>query len=236
MTGLRTHRPGAGPGRVAVAVMAKVPEPGQVKTRLCPPLTALQAAALARCFLLDRLDQLREVPDSETLVAFDPKEREEEMRSLVSPGTRLVPQEGADLGARMDRLLTGLLAEGHAGAIVIGTDSPTLPTAYLRRACDAIRDAAVDLVIGPAEDGGYYLIGLRAPAAALFVDMAWSTATVTAETLARAGRLGLRPALLPSWFDVDRGEDLARLRAPASREAFRPPRTLAVLRDGRGPA
>ena len=222
-------------GRVALAVMTKVPLPGEVKTRLCPPLTPADAATLARCFLLDRLEQLREVTDCEALVAFAPRERAGEMRELVPAGIRLVPQVGTDLGMRMDRLLTDLLAEGYAGAIAVGTDSPTLPTAYLQRACAAIRDETVDLVVGPAEDGGYYLIGLRAPAPGLFADIQWSTDTVMAETLARAGRLGLRYALLPMWFDVDRGEDLARLRAPAHPEAFRPPRTLAFLEDWRVP-
>jgi rSAM/selenodomain-associated transferase 1 len=218
---------------VALAVMTKMPVAGEVKTRLCPPLTPAGAATLARCFLLDRLEQLREVADCETLVAFAPTERAAEMREVVPAGVRLVPQEGADLGMRMNRLLTDLLAEGYAGAIAVGTDSPTLPTAYLRRACTAIRDEAVDLVVGPAEDGGYYLIGLRAPAPALFRNMPWSTETVMAETLARSGRLGLRHALLPTWFDVDRGEDLARLQAPSPPEAFRPLRTLAFLREGR---
>jgi hypothetical protein len=209
--------------------MAKVPVAGEVKTRLCPPLTPAGAAVLARCFLLDRLEQLRDVSDGELLVAFAPRERDAEMRGLVPAGTRLVPQVGADLGERMDRLLTDLLAEGFAGAIALGTDSPTLPTAYVRRACAAMRDDAIDLVVGPSEDGGYYLIGLRGPAPALFSDMRWSTETVMSETLGRARRLGLRHALLPPWFDVDRGEDLTRLQAPAPPEAFRPPRTLAFL-------
>jgi rSAM/selenodomain-associated transferase 1 len=222
-------------GRVALGVMAKIPVAGEVKTRLCPPLVPAEAAALARCFLLDRLEQLREVSEGDALVAFAPKEREAEMRDLVPAGVRLVPQEGADLGARLDRLLTDLLAEGYAGAIAVDADSPTLPTAYLRRACAVIRDAAVDVVVGPCEDGGYYLIGLRVPTPALFRAMPWSTAKVTEETLARARSLGLQLALLPSWFDVDRGQDLARLREPAPPEAFRAPRTLAFLRAGRVP-
>lgn len=223
-------------GRVALAVMAKVPAAGEVKTRLCPPLAPAEAAALARCFLLDRLDQLGAVPDADPLVAFTPRGGEAAMRDVVSAGIRLIPQEGADLGARLDRVLTDLLTEGYAGAIAVDADSPTLPTAYLRRACGALRDPAIDVVVGPCEDGGYYLIGLRAPAPALFRDMPWSTATVTEETLVRARRLGLGLALLPSWFDVDRGEDLARLRAPAPPEAFRAPRTLAFVQAGRVPA
>jgi uncharacterized protein len=223
-------------GRVALAVMAKAPVAGQVKTRMCPPLTPAEAAALARCFLLDRLEQLGEVSDGDALVAFAPKERDAEMRDVLPAGVRLIPQEGADLGARLDRMLTDLLAEGYAGAIAVDADSPTLPTAYLRRAWGVLRDPAIDVVVGPCEDGGYYLIGLRAPVPALFRDMPWSTAVVTEETLARARRLGLRLALLPSWFDVDRGEDLARLRAAAPPEAFRAPRTLAFLQTGQVPA
>lgn len=223
-------------GRVALAVMAKVPVAGEVKTRLCPPLAPIQAATLAECFLLDRLEQLGEVPDADALVAFAPRERQATLQALVPPGVRLIPQQGADLGARLDRVLTDVLAEGYAGAVAVDADSPTLPTAYLRRACAVLRDAAVDVVVGPSDDGGYYLIGLRAPAPALFADMPWSTARVTEETLARARHLGLRLALLPSWFDVDRGEDLARLRASAPPEAFRPRRTLAFLETGPVPA
>jgi rSAM/selenodomain-associated transferase 1 len=223
-------------GRIALAVMAKVPMAGEVKTRLCPPLAPAEAASLAECFLLDRLEQLAAVPDADALVAFAPRERQPALRALVPPGIRLVPQEGADLGARLDRVLTELLAEGYTGAIAVDADSPTLPTTYLRRACAVLREDAVDGVVGPCEDGGYYLIGLRAPAPALFSDMPWSTAAVTEETLARARGLGLRLALLPSWFDVDRGEDLTRLQMAGPPEAFRPARTLAFLGTRRVPA
>ena len=213
--------------------MAKMPEAGEVKTRLCPPLDPAAAAALARCFLLDRLEQLGEVSGGDLLLAFAPREREAEMRALVPAGTRLVPQAGPDLGARMDRLLTDLLAEGYAGAIAVGTDTPTLPTAYLQRASATLGTAAADVVLGPCEDGGYYLVGLRAPAPALFAAMPWSTARVTRETLARVRRLKLRPLLLPTWFDVDRSQDLVRLRGPTPPEAYRPPRTLAFLKARR---
>jgi rSAM/selenodomain-associated transferase 1 len=215
--------------RVALVVMAKVPEAGQVKTRLCPPLTPDEAASLARCFLLDRVEQLGEVADSDAMVAFAPRERAADMRALVPASVRLVPQAGADLGARLDRVLTDLLAEGYRAAIAVDADSPTLPTMYLRRACAELRDGAADVVVGPCDDGGYYLIGLRVPMPALFADMPWSTSAVTAETLVRARRLGLRLALLPSWFDVDRAADLARLGGGTTPEAFWPTRTRAFL-------
>jgi rSAM/selenodomain-associated transferase 1 len=220
--------------RIPMAVMAKVPAAGEVKTRLCPPLSPGQAAGLARCFLQDRLEQIRGIDLAEPLVAFAPPERESEMRRLVTDPVQLVPQRGADLGARLDRLLTDLLAAGHPGAIAVDADSPTVPTAFLRRACAELLRATADVVIGPCEDGGYYLVGLRQPVPALFTGVPWSTPAVLPETVARARRLGLRLTLLPAWFDVDRGEDLERLRGTPSAEAsdpapFWPRRTVAFL-------
>ena len=219
----------ASPGRIALAAMAKVPIAGEVKTRLSPPLTPEQAAELARCFLADRVEQLRGLPASDRLVAFTPPERE--ASSVCScPGTSgCCPSDGADLGARMSRLLSDLLAEGYAGAIALGTDTPTLPTAYLAEACEALRSGAADVVLGPSEDGGYYLIGLGRPAPELFVNVPWSTATVYAETLARARASGRRISVLPTWFDVDRVPDLARLGRALERDAYRPRRTLAFV-------
>jgi rSAM/selenodomain-associated transferase 1 len=217
-------------GGIPVAIMAKVPAAGQVKTRLCPPLTPVQAAGLAACFLRDRVEQLAEVPEATPVVAFAPPEREPELRALLPGTVRLVPQQGADLGARLDRLLADLLGTGGAGAIAIDADSPTLPTGYLRQACAALGERAADVVLGPCDDGGYYLVGLREPMPELFRDMPWSTSSVLGETVARARRLGRRVTLLPPWFDVDRGADLDRLwssaRAPG---AYRPAHTLAYL-------
>lgn len=230
------------PSRVPLAIMAKVPIPGQVKTRLCPPLTPDQAAGLARCFLQDRVEQIAGIAAAEPIVAFTPAEGADELRRLLPGPVRLVPQNGADLGARLDRVLTDLLGDGSPGAIAVDADSPSLPTAFLRQACAHLLDGTAEVVLGPCEDGGYYLVGLRAPAPELFRAMPWSTPAVLGETLARIGRLGRRLALLPPWFDVDRGEDLARLRAGAAAapsadrpEAppFSPPRTLAFLRTAR---
>jgi rSAM/selenodomain-associated transferase 1 len=217
------------PARIALAVMAKAPIAGEVKTRLCPPLRPAEAAALARCFLQDRVEQVTALGVADPVVSFAPAARGRELRALLPAGVRLYPQARGDLGARLDTLLTGLLAEGYAGAIALGTDTPTLPTAYLEEACAVLAAPDADVVLGPSEDGGYYLIGLRRPAPALFGDMPWSTAAVCAETLARAHAAGRRVRLLPPWFDVDRAPDLARLRAPAPSAAFAPRRTLAYL-------
>lgn len=214
----------------AVAVMAKAPAAAIVKSRLHAVLTPEQATALYRCFLLDRLDALLGVSAIERVVAFTPAEGREEMAALVPAGFRCVPQQGRDLGERLAGVLAGLIAEGHAAAIAIDSDSPTLPMAYVKAAASVLSRKLADVVVGPAEDGGYYLIGITSPQPRLFADVAWSTSSVLRTTLARAEELGLRSHLLPSWFDVDTDRDLARLREEMKADGVGPPRTRAFLR------
>ena len=122
-------------------------------------------------------------------------------------------QHGRDLGERMRSVLGALLRAGHPAAIALGTDTPTLPRALLQRAVDLAASGDVDVVLGPSEDGGYYLIGVRDDYPTLFEGVPWSTPAVLDVTLRRADDAGLRSALLPTWFDVDTPDDLARLRA-----------------------
>src|SRR5262245_53711926 len=191
--------------------MAKAPRAGEVKTRLCPPLSAGAAASLYRCFLLDKIEQVRALKDARPFVAYTPDEARTEFEALA-PGFALVPQQGADLGARLLASLGTLLSDGHPGAIAVDSDTPTLPTPFLQQAVDRIADPTVDVVLGPTDDGGYYLIGMRAAHPNLFEAMEWSTPRVLGETLRRAAAAGLRLACLPPWFDVDTPDDLARLR------------------------
>jgi rSAM/selenodomain-associated transferase 1 len=197
---------------VGLAVMAKAPRVGAVKTRLCPPLRAPEAADLARCFLLDAVDRVRSVAGTQPVMAYAPAEARAQFED-VAPGFTLVPQRGRDLGERQHHLVEDVLALGLEAALVIGADSPTLPREYLDEAVGLVMAPDVDVVLGPTEDGGYYLIGLRAPIPALFENVPWSTPAVLARTLERAQRLGLRVACLATWFDVDTGADLERLRA-----------------------
>lgn len=196
--------------RLALAVMAKAPRPGQVKTRLVPPLTPQQAADLYRCFLLDTLDTLRRVSGAEATVAYAPADAEAELARLA-PDLPRVPQGEGDLGARMRGVADTLLARGLDGVVLVGADAPSLPAAYLDLAVTHLAGGA-DLVLGPADDGGYYLIGLRSRQPSLFEGIPWSTGQVLAETRRRADAAGLRTALLPAWFDVDTAADLDRLR------------------------
>jgi rSAM/selenodomain-associated transferase 1 len=196
---------------VGLAIMAKAPRVGAVKTRLCPPLRAPEAAELAGCFLLDAVEQVRTVAGAQPLMAYTPIEARAQFEE-AAPGFALIPQRGENLGERQLGLIEEIIGRGFQGALVVGTDSPTLPRECLDEAVSLVMAPGVDVVLGPTEDGGYYLIGLRTPCRALFEDMPWGTPAVLARTLERAHRQGLRVACLPTWFDVDTGADLERLR------------------------
>jgi rSAM/selenodomain-associated transferase 1 len=197
---------------VAVAIMAKAPRAGQVKTRLCPPLRPAEAAALYRCFLLDTIATVGALAGAQPVIAYVPEDARAELAALA-PGFALVAQQGPDLGARLQGTLAALLAAGHVAAIAVDSDTPTLPRDFLQQAVDELRRPGPDVVLGPTDDGGYYLIGVRAAHRALFDGVPWSTAEVLQVTLRRAAAAGLRATCLPPWFDVDTPGDLERLRA-----------------------
>ncbi len=192
-------------------VVAKRPAAGQTKTRLCPPLSSNAAAALYACFLRDTLDVMRQVPNVERGIVFLPESAHNYFSSLA-PDMQLSLQQGDDLGARLDHLLTVALEAGASQAVVMDSDSPTLPAEYLVQAFDAL-DGPHDVVLGPCEDGGYYLIGMKRPQPRLLRDVQMSTPHVLRDTLALAEQLGLKIALLPTWYDVDTVAELERLRA-----------------------
>jgi rSAM/selenodomain-associated transferase 1 len=198
--------------RVGVAIMAKAPAAGGVKTRLCPPLSGAEAAALYRCFLLDKIRQVQGLRDARPAIAYTPVE-ERPVFEALAPGVGLIAQRGMDLGERLRNCLDELLRDGCGGAMAIDSDTPTLPLQYLQEGVDLMARATADLVLGPTEDGGYYLIGVREPHPELFEAIPWSTAGVLAATIQRAEAKGLRIACLPRWFDVDTPQDLARLKA-----------------------
>jgi rSAM/selenodomain-associated transferase 1 len=214
-----------------VAVMARVPGAGPVKSRLHTALTPARATELYRCFLLDRLDALALLPGIARVVAFTPAEAQPTLAALIPAGFRLVPQEGEGLSERLIRLFARLLSAGHPAALAMDSDSPTLPMAYVAEAARLLAAGEADVAIGPSEDGGYYLIGVRAPQPALFEDVPWSTTDVLSTTLARARAGGLRVQLLPAWFDVDTEADLRRLRAELATVGSGPARTAAFVRE-----
>jgi rSAM/selenodomain-associated transferase 1 len=193
----------------ALLIVAKRPVPGQTKTRLCPPLSAEQAAQLYECFLRDTLDVARAVSGVVRLIAYLPHDECEYFRRLA-PDFDLLPQIGASLGERLDNALTYCLDDRYERAVIMDSDSPTLPSAYVARAFDALEEA--DVTLGPCEDGGYYLIGLKRPQPRLLREVRMSTPNVLRDTLALAKQDSLRVALLPAWYDVDTVQELHRLQ------------------------
>ena len=199
----------------ALIVVARKPVAGESKTRLSPPLNPEQAVELYRCFLLDTFDLMRRVDHVQPVIAYTPDDAAAYFSSIAPAGFDLVPQVGKDLSQRLHNVLSDVLGQGYQQAVVMNSDSPTLPASYVNQAFAALDDPALDVVLGPSDDGGYYLIGLKRPCQALF-DVAMSTSMVLADTLARARQQGLRVTCTPSWYDVDTQADLARLVAEIS--------------------
>lgn len=206
--------------RRALLVIAKRPEAGQTKTRLSPPLSGEEATALYEAFLRDSLELARAIPDVERFVLYLPQEAAGYFGALA-PDFGLILQQGADLGARLDHALSHCLSNGFAQALVMDSDSPTLPPAYIAQAFAGLGEA--DAVFGPCDDGGYYLVAARRPLPELLLGVRMSTPNVLRDTLALARQHSVRVALTPAWYDIDTVADLARLRAE-----------LAAARDGIG--
>jgi rSAM/selenodomain-associated transferase 1 len=210
----------------AFVIFAKAPIPGQVKTRLCPPLTSDEAATLHGSFVLDTLERTKTAAEKLKLpidryLACAPSVTHVFFKIMEErQGVKLIDQIGDDLGARMNQAFTTLFAQGYRQVLLMGTDVPTLPFGYLKQAVALLDDH--DLVLGPAYDGGYYLIGLTRPNPELFVDMPWSTNQVLGRTREKAVGLGLTTALLESWRDVDTVADLQALSDACDADAKQP--------------
>ncbi|HXG24759.1 MAG TPA: TIGR04282 family arsenosugar biosynthesis glycosyltransferase [Chthonomonadales bacterium] len=215
------------PIRRAVVIVTKCPEPGVVKTRLCPPLRPEQAADLAAAFLADTVALAQAVECAEVFLGYAPAHETLWFRAHY-PGLPLLPQGEGDLGSRMARLFASAFSQNFAQVILIGTDTPHLAPERIAAAFSVL-SIPDSIVLGPAEDGGYYLIGLSGPCPTLFEGIAWSTDTVLRETVARAEKIGRKTCLLPPERDIDTYEDLLWLVWEAARL---PPSsaTLSALR------
>jgi len=230
------------PKSCALAVMAKTPQAGAVKTRLVPPLEAEEAALLNTCFLQDVAGCMATLASENihSYVAYTPAGQESAFDGLLPAGFRLLLQRGADLGERLLHATEDFLAVGYEAVCLVNSDSPTLPSELLRRAVDSLVSAEDRVVLGEAFDGGYYLIGLKKAHHRLFADITWSSSAVFHQTLERARELRLDVELLPAWYDVD---DLQSLRwlcdelfgrngrhSPANLTSYDAPHTRAYLR------
>ena len=199
----------------AIGIMCKAPRPGQTKTRLAAIVGAEAAAELSACFLRDVAAAIEAVPAAVGRTGYGvyaPAGAEGELRRLLPPSFGLLLQADAEFGNVLHGAMHALLSRGHDCVLLINGDSPTLPTRLMIDAITALRQQGDRMVLGPASDGGYYLIGLKRAHRHLFTDIPWGTATVGRRTLERAAEIDLEVALLPEWYDVDDAETLGWLR------------------------
>jgi uncharacterized protein len=217
----------------AVAVVAKEPVAGLAKTRLAATVGAAAASRAAAAMLGDTLEVVATV-DAAPWLCFTPAAARRRMRRLA-PGFSLLPQVAGDLGDRLAACLAALLERGTGRVAIVGADTPHAPRAAYTAALELLDQ--VDVVLGPATDGGYYLVAAKAPRPELFVGVPMGTDAVLEMTLRRAAAGNLRVGLLPPLRDLDRIEDLQA--ALDAGELATSPRTLAVATElvaGRTPA
>ena len=204
-----------------IAVMAKASAPGRTKTRLVPPLTHDEAAALNTAFLQDVTDNLLLAGRYAAIAgyaAYAPPGSEDFFYRILPSAIGLIDAGLPNFGDCLFCTIQEILARGHGSAVVLNSDSPTLPTALLIEVADVLAQPGERAVLGPSSDGGYYLLGLKAAHRRMFEEIAWSTERVAAQTLERAREMGLDVHMLPVWYDVD---DIAGLRRLTG-EVYRP--------------
>jgi rSAM/selenodomain-associated transferase 1 len=199
----------------ALVLMAKAPREGEVKTRLIGALSPAEVTELYINFLRDTFALMEEVQaERETLalaLCYTPEGEEEAFEVVEREGSLMLAQRGGYLGERLSNCFMDFFDLGFDSVVVIGADSPTLPADYLLAAFDGLADE-YDVVIGPAEDDGYYLVGMRKFSRAIFEDIPWGTSGVLSATKDRVRDAGLNLNLLPAWYDVDTPAELARLK------------------------
>lgn len=221
---------------VAIGIFCKTPAAGFSKTRLSPPLRPEECGMLSACFIRDLAATIHGLSlegEATPYAVYTPAGTEDRLRALLPPSFRLLLQCEGDFGTRLLRATTALLDAGHVGAILVNADSPTLPASILRAAVRALQSQDA-LVLGPAIDGGYTLIGLSRPHARIFQDIPWSTPDVYRLTVERAAEIGVPVVTLPLWYDVDDGATLRLLQAELAGE--RPSFAEAGLKGAPAPA
>jgi rSAM/selenodomain-associated transferase 1 len=194
--------------------MTKAPVAGHVKTRLVPPLTSGEAAELNKCFLSDTAAVIRSATtkkDACGIAVYTPIGAESAFSDILPPEFRLLPQRGEAFGRRLYFAAVDLFKCGFESVCLIDSDSPTIPAKSFAQAIKLLRSPGDRIVLGPCDDGGYYLIGLKKPHRKVFSRIDWSTDRVLAQTRQRAREIGLEIKLLPAGYDVDDGASLQRL-------------------------
>jgi rSAM/selenodomain-associated transferase 1 len=193
-------------GQCALGVMAKAPRPGKVKTRLSPPLTLEESAAINICFLRDTTENIATVSMSGKaagVISYTPVGDESLFDNLLPADFALIPQRGDGFGERLLATAEDLLGCGYGSVCLIDSDSPTVPAVAFEQAVVELERSGDRIVIGPSHDGGYYLIGLKRAHPELFESISWSTSAVFEETVAAAQAARIEVVTLPLWYDVD---------------------------------
>jgi uncharacterized protein len=214
-------------------VFVKYPQPGHIKSRLAKDYDDDFAADLYRAFVLDILESVVN-GDWQLRIYFDPPKREVEIKKLFGNDHEYRPQCGTDLGARMKSAFADCFYEGFKSIVLIGSDFPDLPLKIIEDSFAAL-DSPSDAVIGPAADGGYYLIGFRYDTflPAIFEGLTWSTASVFLETLKILQAYGRQTEIIQEWRDVDTSDDLINLMERNKSTAFAHSRTMKYLASSR---
>jgi rSAM/selenodomain-associated transferase 1 len=213
----------------ALLIFAKWPESGKVKTRLSPPFSTQEASELYRCMLIDTLENTLGLNGMTRIIFFDGNPERAADFSLLAPDAEVIRQEGADLGERLANAFERAFSIGYRKVAVIGTDSPHMPVERITEAFQLLNAEDCDIVFGPSEDGGYYLIAMKEMNPELLVDIPWSSSDTLGKSLEKAKAAGLRASLLACGFDLDTVDDLLRLEqeSPGSVTA---PRTKSFLK------
>jgi uncharacterized protein len=201
-------------GLCALGIMTKAPEAGKVKTRLTPPLTPEEAAALNICFLRDlsaSIDAATQRAPAFGVGIYTPVGKEEAYDNILPKRFGLIPQRGNEFGERLAFAVADLLGAGFGSVCLINSDSPTVPATSFIEAAAELSKPGERIVLGPSDDGGYYLVGLKRLHQRLFEEIDWSTEHVLEQTLKRAREIGVPVHRLANGYDVDDGATLRRL-------------------------
>jgi hypothetical protein len=215
-------------GACALAIMTKAPEAGRVKTRLIPPLTPEEAAELNKCFLRDTAAAISSACSSRSvaeahashseaateargIAVYTPVGAEAAYGNILPAHFALLPQRGDTFGERLYFAIEDLFKCGFDSVCLIDSDSPTVPAGNFAEAVELLSTSEERVILGPSDDGGYYLIGVKKPHRYLFEQIDWSTERVLNQTIHRATEIGLEVKLLPIGYDVDDAASLRRL-------------------------
>jgi hypothetical protein len=211
-----------------ILLFVKYPESGKVKLRLTADLNEDIVLELYRCFVHDTLETVKKI-DSQLFICYSPADAQKKFQRWLGSNLLFLPQNGVDLGERMKNCFTTVFEKGFGRVILMGSDSPDIPEDSITQAFSMLKTK--DVVLGPAVDGGYYLIGLHDTTfiASLFEELPWGTQVVLEETLKRTQQASRTVGLLSTWSDVDTISDLKNLVIRAKNTSFKSSQTMTYI-------